>query len=167
MNEIEQIIEALKDSSEHEFLPIESEINKDKLELLPKDLQFFYTHFTNATLNKGKFTEIKIVGLKDLTPINKFLYPPDDDIWEELAGDMSNEWFLLATSESLSQYISIDLRKDKLGYCYDSFLQTHANPGDSLIIAQSFTELLINLSKNQNEWYWLNDNFCGYGDAYQ
>lgn len=100
-------------------------------------------------------------------PTSKRLYPEDDVIWEELEGDISNEWYLIAESEQINQYISIDLSDSHLGYCYDSFLETHATPGESQIIAKSFTELLEHLyaSKGEN-WFWLADNFESYGDAY-
>ncbi|MGE8342955.1 MAG: hypothetical protein ACN6OI_18140 [Flavobacterium sp.] len=59
------------------------------------------------------------------------------------------------------------MRKSHLGYCYDSFLETHANPDESMIIAKSFTELLERLySSNGEDWFWLDDEFESYGDAY-
>lgn len=64
---------------------------------------------------------IKIVSSNEFIPTSKRLYPEDDIIWEELEGDISNEWYLIAESEQINQYISIDLSKSHFGYCYDSF----------------------------------------------
>lgn len=88
-------------------------------------------------------------------------------IWEELQDDISNDWYLIAESPTQSQYISIDLREYHNGYCYDSFLDIHATPGESAIIAKNFTELLSLLYQAKGKsWYWTNTNFESYGDAY-
>ena len=83
----------------------------------------------------------------------------DDVIWEELADDISNDWFMIASSQELSQYISIDLNKKRFGFCYDSFIETHATPDESPIIAKSYTELLEKLVSNEKEWFWLDSSF--------
>ncbi|WP_227775221.1 SMI1/KNR4 family protein [Paenibacillus sp. NAIST15-1] len=134
---------------------------------LPEDLNYFFSHYDSLQMFSDKPYGIKIVSSNEFIPTSKRLYPEDDVIWEELEGDISNEWYLIAESEQVNQYISIDLGKSHLGYCYDSFLETHATPGDSQIIAKSFTELLEHLyaSKGEN-WFWLADNFESYGDAY-
>lgn len=134
---------------------------------LPNDLKYFYENYETIELFLDKPYGIRIVSLNQFIPTNKKLFPEDDVIWEELEDDISNEWYLIAESEQQSQYISIDLRKSHLGYCYDSFLETHANPDESMIIAKSFTELLERLySSNGEDWFWLEDEFESYGDAY-
>lgn len=133
---------------------------------IPNDLKYFYENYETAILNIDEFTEIVITPYRMLKVTNKILYPIDDVIWEELEGDISNKWFMIASSKELGQYISIDLDKERLGYCYDSFIETHANPDESPIVAKSFTELLERLVSNIKEWYWLNDSFESYGDAY-
>lgn len=141
-------------------------IQKSNLKL-PSDLKYFYENYDSLELFVNKTYGIRIVSLNEFIPTNKRLYPEDDIIWEELEDDISNEWFLIAESKELSQYISIDLRKSHLGYCYDSFLETHATPDESMIIAKSFTELLEKLySGNGKDWFWLDDEFESYGDAY-
>lgn len=107
------------------------------------------------------------MSLSELKITNSVLFPPEDVIWEELEDDISQKWYLIAKSESLSQYISIDLSEVNIGKCYDSFLETHANPNDSPIISKNFTELLVRLyaTKGKN-WFWLESNFESYGDAY-
>jgi len=137
------------------------------LESLPKDLEFFYENYEYAILNIDTSCEIRISSLSELQPTNQILYPADDVIWEELADDISNDWFMIASSQELSQYISIDLNKKRFGFCYDSFIETHATPDESPIIAKSFTELLEKLVSNEKEWFWLDSSFQSYGDAYE
>ncbi|MFP3917100.1 hypothetical protein U5N28_04745 [Lysinibacillus telephonicus] len=48
-----------------------------------------------------------------------------------MEGNISNEWYLFAESEQINQYISIDMNKSRLGYCYDSFLEIRSAPGES------------------------------------
>lgn len=46
----------------------------------------------------------------------------------------------------------------RLGRCYDSFFDRHGIVGESQIIANSFTDLLINFINNQGQyWYWLKE----------
>lgn len=134
---------------------------------LPEDLQYFFSHYDAIELFLHKPYGIKIVSSTDFIPTNKMLYPEDDVIWEELEGDCSNDWYVIATSEQQGQYISLDMNASRFGYCYDSFLETHASPGDSPIIAKSFTELLERLYLGKGDhWFWLAENFESYGDAY-
>jgi len=134
---------------------------------LPKDLNYFFSNYNSLQMFVDKPYGIKIVSSNEFIPTSKRIYPEDDVIWEELEGDLSNEGFLIAESEQISQYISIDMSKSHFGYCYDSYLDTHATPGDSQIIAKSFTELLENLYSSKGEnWFWLTENFKSYGDAY-
>ena len=59
------------------------------------------------------------------------------------------------------------LEQKRFGFCYDSFIETHATPDESPIIAKSFTELLEKLVSNEKEWFWLDSSFQSYGDAYE
>lgn len=43
------------------------------------------------------------------------------------------------------------LEQKRFGFCYDSFIETHATPDESPIIAKSFTELLEKLVSNEKE----------------
>lgn len=133
---------------------------------IPDDLKYFYENYETAILNIDGLTQITITPYKILKVTNEIFYPVDDVIWEELEDDISNSWFMIASSKELGQYISIDLGKERFGYCYDSFIETHANPDESPIIAKSFTELLEKLVSNIEEWYWLSNSFESYGNAY-
>ncbi|MFI8605655.1 SMI1/KNR4 family protein [Cellulophaga baltica] len=161
---IQDILELIGKDANCNLVP-KMNTNENKINL-PDDLKYFYEKYESLELFSNKSYAIKISSLDELIPTNKKLFPEDDVIWEELEGDISNDWFLIASSEQLSQYISIDLSDRNFGYCYDSFLETHANPEDSAIIAKSFTELLERLYESGGDsWYWLED-FEPYGDAY-
>jgi len=53
------------------------------------------------------------------------------------------------------------------GDIYDSFWDRYGVVVEQAIIAKSFTELLerIYVCKGQ-QWYWLQEDFISYGDAY-
>lgn len=72
----------------------------------------------------------------------------------------------MAESPELSQYVTIDLDAERLGRVYDSFLEAHANPGESPIIARSFTEFNRQLETGGACWYWTAPGFESPGDAY-
>ncbi|MDO6811251.1 SMI1/KNR4 family protein [Zobellia galactanivorans] len=135
---------------------------------LPIDLFDFYSNYNGIDFFKEEAYGISIVPFEDFKTTNSVLFPPDDVIWEELEDDISQNWYLIAKSEQLSQYISIDLSEKDKGKCYDSFLETHANPDDSPIISNSFTELLEKIySVKGKNWFWLESDFESYGDAYE
>lgn len=162
---IKELIEKLEQKSNHQFLKA---VSKPEFAFpLPQDLKFFYENYEYAILNINTSCEIRISSLSELQLTNQILYPADDVIWEELADDISNDWFMIASSQELSQYISIDLNKKRFGFCYDSFIETHATPDESPIIAKSFTELLEKLVSNEKEWFWLDASFQSFGDAYE
>lgn len=86
--------------------------------------------------------------------------------WRKANEDISSHWYIVV-HDGNGDYITIDLHQDRLGKYYDSFWDKHGVPGDSPIIAKSFTELLDRLvKKNGERWYWLNEDFESLGDAY-
>lgn len=136
---------------------------------IPKDLAVFFELTNGVELFYEKSFGIKIIGKENFIPTNKHLYSEDDPIWQELENDRTNEWFLIAESPQLSQYISIDLNTTTLGKCYDSFIDIHGAEGMSDIVALNFTDLLWNFynSKGQGDsWYWIQDSFEKLGDAF-
>jgi len=136
---------------------------------IPEDLELFFKLTNGISLFENEPFGIKIIGKEDFISTNEYLYDEDDLIWEELDGDVTNEWFLIAKSPELAQYISIDLTEERFGKCYDSYFSTHGEEGMSEIVANSFTELLWNFynSKGTGEsWYWIKKNFEKIGDAF-
>ncbi|QPQ30190.1 SMI1/KNR4 family protein [Lysinibacillus sp. JNUCC 51] len=163
-----KIIEIINKIEQDSNCRLVKKITDFKSELaLPEDLHYFFSNYDSLQMFLDKPYGIKIVSSNEFIPTSKRLYPEDDVIWEELEDDISNDWYLIAESEQINQYISIDMSNSHFGYCYDSFLETHATPGDSQIIAKSFTELLEHLYSSKGEnWFWLAENFESYGDAY-
>lgn len=163
--DIKKILEEIKSTPGCELLPI---IKSNYEKKLPDDLEYFFKNYGGINFFIDMPYGITVVGAHDFKNSNAYLFPEDDIIWEELDGDISNDWFIIAKSENLSQYISIDLNDDRLGHCYDSFIETHANPESSPIIAKSFTELLKKILDEKGvNWYWLAKDFENYGDAYE
>ena len=125
-------------------------------------------NYEYAILNINTSCEIRISSLSELQPTNQILYPADDVIWEELADDISNDWFhdcIFTRAKSIYQY-RLKQKKD-LVFVMIVFIETHASPDESPIIAKSFTELLEKLVSNEKEWFWLDSSFQSYGDAYE
>ena len=139
-----------------------------KLNGLPTDLAAFYKRCGGAKIFADMPFGIEVVGPSGFVPINERLYPDlADPIWEELKDDRSEDWRLIAHSEQQGQYVSLDLATDHFGRCYDSFHETHATPGESPVIARTFTELLLlTLQTKGEQWYWTVSGFEGLGDAY-
>lgn len=167
MQDVKQIIDLIsKDPNCKVFEPnIEFTIDRK----IPEDLELFFTLTNGISLFENQPFGVKIIGKEDFISTNDYLYPEDDVIWEELEGDITNEWFLIAISPELAQYMSIDLTDRSFGKCYDSYVSTHGEVGMSEIIANSFTELLWNLynSKGKGEcWYWNETKFEKIGDAF-
>ena len=135
---------------------------------LPDDLKYFFSKCDGADLFLNKTYGISIVGQSDFKNANITFYPSDDVIWEELDGDISNDWYIIAQEQAQSQFITIDLNSERFGNCYDSFLEIHADPDFSPVIAESFSDLLLNLLKSKGEnWYWNEENFESLGSAYE
>lgn len=127
---------------------------------LPQDLEYYLKNYSSIILFQNEKYPIKIVGASQFKRANPII------IGEVVEEDISHNWYIIADDNN-SQYITIDLSKEKQGYCYDSFWDRHGVVGEQAIIAQSFTELLERLynSKGQS-WYWIDSNFQTYGDAY-
>ncbi|WP_324026457.1 SMI1/KNR4 family protein [Maribacter sp. BPC-D8] len=167
MTDLKELIELIsKDSNCKVFEPNDKLVIENKI---PDDLDVFFKMTNGISLFENETFGIKIVGKEEFISTNKYLYPEDDVIWEELENDVTNEWFLIAKSDALSQYISIDLTVKNNGKCYDSFLETHGEEGMSEIVANNFTELLWRLysSKGKGDsWYWIASEFKSLGDAF-
>lgn len=136
---------------------------------IPNDLDLFFTLTNGISLFENESFGIKIIGKEEFISTNKYIYPKDDVIWEELDNDITNEWYLIAKSPELAQYISIDLTDQNFGRCYDSYLPIHGEEGMSEIVANNFTEFLWNLYNSGGKgesWYWNESKFEKIGDAF-
>lgn len=127
---------------------------------LPKDLKYYLENYSSIVLFQSAGYSIKIVGLSDFKRANPII------VGEDAEDDISYNWYIIAHDDN-SQYITIDLTKNKSGKCYDSFWDRHGVVGEQAVIAKSFTELLERLYQSGGKsWYWTEPGFPSYGDAY-
>ncbi|SNR14165.1 SMI1/KNR4 family protein [Tenacibaculum jejuense] len=167
MEKLKHLIKVITKDSNCEVFKPNTEISIDRK--IPDDLDLFFKLTNGIRLFQNESFGIEIIGKEDFISTNKYLYPKDDIIWEELEGDITNEWFLIAKNPELAQYVSIDLTQQNFGKCYDSYLSTHGEEGMSEIVAHNFTELLWSLyhSKGKGDtWFWNKNDFKKIGDAF-
>lgn len=135
-----------------------TELNKE-IEL-PDDLKEFYENCGGISFFANREYGFTIVSPKEMVLANPVIV---GELCEE---DISSEWYIIC-KDSESNYITIDLAKERLGRCYDSFWDRHGVVGECTIVAKSFTELLSQLFINQGKsLFWLDDDFVYIGDAY-
>jgi len=135
---------------------------------LPDDLRTFYQLCGGLSLAENTAYSVTIV------PPTKCVLATPVILGEEVAElvrrtegeDISWSWYILADYGN-GDYLTIDLDRERLGRCYDSFHETHGLRGDTPILALSFTELVIALYESRGQyWYWLQPDFASLGDAY-
>ena len=128
---------------------------------LPGDLREFYQLCGGVYLFEAQGYGIKIVEPYEMRRADPVVAGVEDEV------NISFNWFIIGHAPELGQYISIDLSKTRKGWCYDSFWETHGQPGNMPVVAHSFTGLLGQLLQSRgNRWYWLQNNFVSLGDAY-
>lgn len=128
--------------------------------ILPNDLKEFYRLCGGLVLFENEEYPIYFVSPE------KFILANPIIVGELCEEDISSNWYIIC-NDGTDEYLTIDLNKDRLGKCYDSFFDRHGLVGESQIIATSFTDLLERLLNNKGQyWYWLKDDFISLGDAY-
>ena len=135
--------------------------------VLPADLHEFYRFCGGVELYRNSPGHVEILPSERVILANPILLPGlTPEQYATSAGDISWSWYIIAHDYS-GNYLTIDLSKERLGRCYDSFFDRHAMPGYCPIIARSFTELLTRLFENQRGYpYWELPDFILMGDAY-
>lgn len=132
----------------------------DKENMMPEDLMTFYKNCGGTSLFVNEeygFTVVKPEEMKLANPVI---------IGELCEDDISSEWYIIC-KDNEDNYITIDLSRERLGWCYDSFWDRHGVVGECSIIAKSFTELLKALLDSRGKYlYWLENDFKYIGDAY-
>lgn len=127
---------------------------------IPNDLKIFYENCGGVSLFIDREYGFTIVKPKELVLANPVI------IGELCEEDISSEWYIIA-KDAENNYITIDLSKERLGRCYDSFWDRHGMVGECAVVAKNFTELLWQLYRNQGKsLFWLNSDFVYIGDAY-
>ena len=123
--------------------------------LLPEDLKQFYMLCGGMDLYRNADYAVQILPPEKVKRSNPLLIGgvidlPNNGIEE---GHFSESWYVIVHDYN-GDYFSIDLNPLNNGSCYDSHYELH--PGNSPLIANSFTELLGNLVQNQGKrYFWL------------
>jgi hypothetical protein len=135
--------------------------------VLSEDLREFYSRCGGVSLYRTSPKRIGILPPERVVLANPLLWPGiTTEQAATSAGDISWSWYVIAYDYG-GNYLTIDLSKERLGRCYDSFFDRHAMPGYCPIIARSFTDLLTRLVDNQQAYpYWELPDFVSMGDAY-
>lgn len=127
---------------------------------IPHDVASFYNLCGGAVLHKGTDREIEILDPKSVNSSNQVML----DLTE--GDDISFGWYVIA-KDNTGEYISIDFNTQRLGYCYDSFSETHGLVGDTPVIAMDFTQFLWGcLYVDGALPYWQMPEFEPIADAY-
>ena len=127
---------------------------------LPNELKVFYENCGGITFFTNKEYRFTIVAPEEMVLANPVIV---GELCEE---DISAEWYIIC-KDSQNNYITMDLAKERVGRCYDSFWDRHGVVGECAVIARNFTELLTQLYNNQGKsLFWLDDDFAYIGDAY-
>ena len=128
--------------------------------VLPPDLLVFYESCGGITLFPDEPYSFTIVSPDEMCLANPIIV---GELCEE---DISSNWYIICKNAD-NDYITIDLANERVGRCYDSFWDRHGVVGDCSIVASNFTDLLNQLYNNRGQSiFWLDDNFCYIGDAY-
>lgn len=128
--------------------------------VLPDDLRTFYEICGGLRLFSKSDYPVSIVSSKDVALANPVIV---GELYED---DISSTWYVIA-KDGNGEHLTIDLSKERLGRCYDSFFDRHGVAGSCPIIARSFTDLLLRLFENKGQyWYWLQPDLVSLGDAY-
>jgi hypothetical protein len=159
MERLQRILTAISETSDCKLLRREHPINIEVGFKLPDDLRYYFENYKSITFWEKSNYSVKIVGIEGFKKANPII------IGEDVPDDISNNWFIISNDNP--QFITIDLFKERLGKCYDSFWDRHGVVGEQPIIANSFTELLEQLYQSKGDYfYWLQEDFENMGDAY-
>ena len=157
---MEKLVARIADMSDCHILPRAGQPSVTGPHLLPDDLITFYELCGGALLFENASYSTSIVPPQEMVPANPVIRG------ENIEDDVSETWYILADDLN-GDYFTIDLGRERLGRCYDSFWDVHATPGDSKVVATSFTDFLVRMLNNKGQhWYFLQPEFVSLGDAY-
>lgn len=162
---MKSLLEKIKNSKDCILLPPFGLPQINSEHSLPQDLEEFYRECGGIKFFVSSDYAMEIVSPDKFKLSNPVILPEgwEADVPED---DISHNWYIVAEAGP-EQRISIDLNKNRIGKCYDSFWDIHASPGDCPVLAISFSDLLERIFKCQGGyWFWLADDFISLGDAY-
>jgi hypothetical protein len=157
---LEQLIKKIKTIPDCVVYPPNGLPDIEEKYQLPDDIKEFYHLCGGVCLYINGECTANIVPSNEFIPANPVI------VGERCEDDITSNWYIIA-NDGNGDYLTIDLKEERLGRCYDSFWDRHGIVGECPIIANSFIELLEHLIDNKGQyWYWLRDDFETYGDAY-
>ena len=165
--EIQKIINLIKNLPDCIVYPPDNLPTIEVGHLIPLDLEEFYKSCGGILLFKEATFPTLIIPPHKFTQANPVIFSDilNEKIIQESKEHISWSWYLIGTGPN-SQYITIDLSPERLGNVYNSFWIDH--PGNSLIVAKSFTDLLLLLIETKGEYYpWDMSNFKFLGSPYK
>jgi len=166
---ISELIQKISNTPGCKVLP--PTVIPDQLSIkLPEDVIEFYTLCGGVCLYDNAPYFSRIVSPNEFASANRIILGDEiiDNEIEKGTYDqqISKEWYIIADLYN-SDYIVIDMNEERKGKCYQAFWETYPEEDNTPIISLSFTELLIKLINNKGEyWFFLEDDFESYGDAY-
>ncbi|PEY43944.1 hypothetical protein CN354_01915 [Bacillus cereus] len=161
MKKMSQLIAQIESLSDCRVLePAGLPIINEKKHILPEDVKGFYSLCGGAVLFENEEYPIYIVSPQEFILANPLI---TGELCED---DITSNWYIIC-NDGKEEYLTIDLNRNRLGKCYDSFFDRHGIVGESQIIATSFIDLLERLIHNKGKyWYWMQSDFVSLGDAY-
>lgn len=155
--DLAELIEVIRHDKDYQVRPANKNIALPAG--TPEDLKLFYELTDGIFLFPNEPYGIDIVSRPEFQRANPTI------VGQNCEDGISCNWFIVRHVSE--QYISIDLSKQRVGKCYDSFWETHGLVGNTPVIAENFTDLLTNLYRHRGQyWYWLQPDFKNLGDAY-
>ena len=139
---IDEVVARIADTSDCLIRPCAGRPLAMEPYLLPDDLMRFYDLCGGAVLFASASCPVSVVPPQEVVPANPVI------VGEVVDDDISESWHILADDLN-GDYFTIDLSKKRLGRCYDSFWDSHAQVGDCKIVAVSFTDFLTRMLKNK------------------
>lgn len=165
---IEQLIERIKKLENCYVLPPSGLPSIENGVMLPQDVIRFYELCGGVELYKSKDYCVEFVRPTDFVPTSPLVWDEEiinasRDVFEV---KIATTWYRVVDLGD-SNFVAIDLNLNKSGRCYKAFWDSYAVKDETPIIANSFTELLSRFIDNNGEhWYFMQDDFVSYGDAY-
>ncbi|MBA4384366.1 MAG: hypothetical protein C0410_06495 [Anaerolinea sp.] len=165
MGSLEILFQEIESLHNSEPCHDESEIDHFEKQIgyqLPTDLKLFYKKFKSVCLFDNQFSSTyRIVPITEIHSTRIDIYGIDKDEYGPAT------WLTICDVMD-GNYVGIDILSIEADECnfIDCFHESFAQPGDSKIIAKSFTEFLDHALHNGEDLFYLQTGFVGYGDAF-
>ena len=130
---------------------------------LPDDLKEFYRRYNTVRLFPSEIGALyRFVPIQEIHPTRYDIYGPQTKIYSSL-----NNWVTICDVLD-GNYLALDVYSENNGEWnfIECFHETFAIPGESPIVARTFTELLAQaLHNGDNQHFNIQEGFKGYGDG--